>query len=63
MKKLILAAAMGAGLMWFYDPANGAQRREALQRTINKGTSGASPQGTLSPEDGSPSDVAMFAAR
>lgn len=65
MKKLMLAAFVGAAAMWFYDPANGPQRREALQRMINRGDV-PSPVDAPSPivaEDGTRTDVAMFAAR
>ena len=64
MKKLMLAALVGAAAMWFYDPANGTQRRDALQRMINRDRPG--PVDAPSPivaEDGTRTDVAMFAAR
>jgi len=41
MKKLMFAALVGAAVMWFYDPANGSRRREALQRKLNGGPSGS----------------------
>ena len=63
MKKLILAAGLGAALMWFYDPANGSRRRETLQRTLNKGGSGPLEQPSRLHEDGTSNDVAMFATR
>jgi hypothetical protein len=64
MRKLMLAALVGAAVMWFYDPANGPQRREALQRMVNR--SNLSPVDApppLAPEDATRTDVAMFAAR
>ena len=60
----MLAAFAGAALMWFYDPANGPQRRDSLQRALNRGNSGpldATPPVTS--DDGTRTDVAMFAAR
>jgi hypothetical protein len=64
MKKLMLAALVGAAAMWFYDPANGSQRRAALQRMLDR----ANPSPVDAPipgvaEDGTRADVAMFAAR
>ena len=41
MKKLMFAALVGAAVMWFYDPANGSRRREALQRKLNGESSGS----------------------
>jgi len=64
MKKLMLAALVGAAAMWFYDPANGPQRRVALQRMLNRDR--PSPADAPTPiiaEDGTRTDVAMFAAR
>ncbi len=64
MKKLLLAAIVGAALMWFYDPANGTQRRDALQRKLNKVSSSPVDQPSrLTPEGTPRTDVAMFAAR
>ena len=63
MKKMMLAALVGAALMWFYDPANGPQRRDALQRTLNRGYPSPVDAPTPLAEDGTRTDVAMFAAR
>jgi hypothetical protein len=64
MKKLMLAAFVGAAAMWFYDPANGPQRRDALQRMINRGNPGrVTAPAPLMADDGSRPDVAVFAAR
>ena len=63
MKKLMLAAIVGAAAMWFYDPANGPQRRDALQRMINRGHPSPVDAPTPFVEDGTRTDVAMFAAR
>ena len=49
--------------MWFYDPANGPQRRDALQRTLNRGYPSPVDAPVPLAEDGSRTDVAMFAAR
>jgi hypothetical protein len=64
MKKLMLAALVGAAAMWFYDPANGPRRRDALQRTLNR----TSPAPAVAPtpfaaDAGARPDVAMVAAR
>jgi hypothetical protein len=62
MKKLLLAAAAGAALMWFYDPANGTQRREALQRKMNRVSPDQARTGPLSTDETLTADVAVFAA-
>lgn len=41
MKKLMFAALVGAALMWFCDPANGAKRRDSVQRKLNQSPSSA----------------------
>lgn len=59
MKKLMFAALAGAALMWFYDPANGAQRRQSLQRKINPDQSDAvAPMRIADATDRSPSATA-----
>ena len=62
MKKLMLAALVGAAAMWFYDPANGPRRRDALQRT-SIGPTPARPTAGADAPDAGTRDVAMFAAR
>ena len=45
MKKLLVAMALGAALAYFFDPANGTQRRTSLQRKLDqdRGSSATSP--------------------
>jgi len=60
----MLAALVGAAAMWFYDPANGPQRRDALQRKLNRANpSPVSAPAPLVADDLTRTDVAMFAAR
>jgi hypothetical protein len=63
MKKLMLAALVGAAAMWFYDPANGSRRRDALQRTLNRANPGPTDAPAPIAPDAGTRDVAMFAAR
>jgi hypothetical protein len=63
MKKLMLAALVGAAAMWFYDPANGPRRRDALQRRLNRANPGPVDAPMPAADPGTRSDVAMFAAR
>ena len=49
--------------MWFYDPANGARRRDALQRTLNRANPGPTDAPAPIAPDAGTRDVAMFAAR
>lgn len=64
MKRLMLAVILGAGLMWFYDPANGVQRREALQRTLGRMSSRPfESQPPLTAEDAARADVPLYAAQ
>ena len=64
MKKLMFAAAAGAALMWFYDPTSGSQRRETLQRKLNRGTPGPMTQPPTRIADlGERNDVARVASR
>lgn len=64
MKKLMFAALAGAAVMWFYDPANGAQRRDSLQRKLNRGQQGATLTPVRVPDLGATrSDAAMTASR
>ena len=65
MKKLMFAAAVGAALMWFYDPANGTQRRDAMQRKFNRGTPGipAEPPAPVTSLGADRIDVARVASR
>lgn len=64
MKKLMLAALVGAAVTWFYDPANGSQRRDALQRMINRGHPSPvdAPAAPFPVEDVTRPDVPKFAA-
>lgn len=39
MKKLLVAMITGAALAWFFDPANGTQRRDALRNQMGQGPS------------------------
>lgn len=50
--------------MWFGDPANGPQRRDALQRMLDKGRPNptAAPTSIVAP-DGARPDSPVFAAR
>jgi len=65
MKKLMLAAAAGAALMWFYDPTSGSHRREVLQRKLNRGTPGAviAPPTAVADRPADRIDVARVASR
>lgn len=38
MKKLLFAMLVGAALAWFFDPANGTQRRDSLRSQLDRGT-------------------------
>ena len=65
MKKLMFAAAVGAALMWFYDPTSGAQRRDSLQRRLNRGNPGAATEPSAHVPDTNLArpDSAIYAAR
>lgn len=39
MKKLLVAMITGAALAWFFDPANGTQRRDSLRSQVGQGPS------------------------
>lgn len=43
MKKLLVAMALGGALAYFFDPANGTQRRTSLQRRLDQGSGVATP--------------------
>ncbi len=62
MKKLMTAALVGAALMWFYDPANGAQRRDSVQRKLNQRQT-AAPTGPVRVADLDASASPAAAAR
>lgn len=66
MKKLLCAAALGAAAMWFWDPENGAQRRDQLQRKLNGGQSGSPGENSTQSTGTAPAaqdDLTMYATR
>ncbi len=62
MKKLMFAALVGAALMWFFDPANGSQRRDSVQRKLNQGRT-AAPTGPVRVADLDTDRMTSAAAR
>ena len=64
MKKLMLAVIAGAALMWFYDPANGAKRRDSLMRTFGRAPSSPLESETrVTAEGGLRTEAPLYAAR